>query len=87
MWQVLLFPPSSGTEPPLGPEAPHFSPLPRPCLGSKFPLLVSEEAGRPEPEEEDVRVEAEPRKEAALRPGGQRRGGASKAGEGKERHL
>lgn len=48
--------------------------------------MVAEEAGKPEPEEEDVKVEAESRKEAVLRPGGQRRGRALKAGGGKELH-
>lgn len=61
---------------------------PGPFLGLNFTcnLMVAEEAGRPEPEEEDVRVEAESRKEAVLRPGGQRRGRASKAGGEKELH-
>lgn len=48
---------------------------------------MAEESGKPEPEEEDVRVEAKSRKEAVLRPGGQRRGRASKAGGRKELHL
>lgn len=86
---MFLFPPNSSTEPLLWPEA-HTSLLcPGPYLGLNFTcnLLVAEEAGKPEPEEEDVRVEAESRKEAVLRPGGQRRGRASKAGGGKELHL
>lgn len=43
---------------------------------------MAEEVGKPEPEEEDVRV-AESRKEAVLRPGGQRRAEPQRQGEGR----
>ena len=46
--------------------------------------MVAEEAGKPEPEEEGVKVEAESRKEAVLRPGGQWRG---RAGRRRQRAL